>query len=212
MNTMQLTFPQVGIAAAKPIVEQEAELLRSARAGDTVACEKIFVTFLKTSKSIAGLLRQHLPNPEDREEMLHEIYLRLISSNNVFRGESRLSTYIFRVARITLFQKFRRENTIKRGRLFRIISDDAPSVADGIQSSPEYTYRMKEIREILSDLIARLPESYAEAIYLRVMEDLSYDEIGMKLSLPSNIVATRIFKGKKILMERLAEIGIISKS
>ncbi len=211
MSPIQLAYPQTGIALTTSIVEQEVELLRNARAGNPVSGERIFVTYLKGSRSVAGLLRRYLPNPEDREEMLHEIYLRLISGNNTFRGKARLSTYIFRVARVTLFQKFRLKNTLKRGRLFRIISDDGPYIADGVQSSPEYTYRLKEIRQILSDLIARLPGPYAEVVYLRVMEDLTYDEIGKKLNLPSNTVASRIFKGKKILMERLADFGVISK-
>ena len=90
----------------------EAELLRKAREGDPKAAEVLFTEYLQNSRSIQGLLRRALPIPEDREEMLHEIYLQLTSGRNTFRGDSRLSTYVYQVARITVFQKFRRENTL----------------------------------------------------------------------------------------------------
>src|SRR5262245_53680502 len=101
----------------------ETDLLRKAREGDRAASEQLYVRYLKESKSILGLLRRALPNPEDREEMLHEIYLQLISGTNTFRGESKLSTYIYQVARITVFQKFRRENTLKRGKIYRSVHE-----------------------------------------------------------------------------------------
>src|SRR5262245_37554076 len=114
-----LTFP----TEIHPEQEQEVDLLRRARDGDSAAGEEIFVKYLKESRAINGFLRRTLSSPEDREDMLHEIYLQLVSGNNTFRGESKLSTYIYQVARITVFQKFRKENTLKRGKVFRKISE-----------------------------------------------------------------------------------------
>jgi RNA polymerase sigma-70 factor (ECF subfamily) len=185
----------------------EVELLQKARDGDRQAGEELFTKYLKDSKSIAGLLRRALPNPEDREEMLHEIYLQVISGHKTFRGESRLSTYLFQIARITLLQKYRKENTLKRGKIYRTMVD-AMELSAGSKSSPEYLYSMKESREILKNMLERLPDAYREVLRLRVLESLSYDEIAQKLRLPLNTVSTKIHKGKKLLAGILKDNGI----
>lgn len=179
-------------------MNSEIELFRKAREGDPVAAEEFFTTYIKDSKPLAALLRRSLRNPEDRSEMLHDIYLQLMSGNHSFRGEAKLSTYVYQVARITVFQKFRRENTFKRGKAYRIILD-ANETADETSASQEFTYGMKQARQILTEAIDSLPAAYRETVRLRIFEDLTYDEIAQKLNLPLNTVSTRIHKGKKIL-------------
>ncbi len=176
----------------------EVELLRKAREGDPVAAEEFFTTYIKDSKPLAGLLRRTLRNPEDRSEMLHDIYLQLMAGSHSFRGDAKLSTYVYQVARIAVFQKFRRENTLKRGKAHRIILD-ANEMADETMANQEFTYGMKQARKILTDAINSLPAAYRETLLLRIFEDLSYGEIAQKLNLPLNTVSTRIHKGKKIL-------------
>ena len=183
------------------------DLLRLAREGDQKAAEELFTKYLKESKSIQGLLRRALSKIEDREDMLQEIYLQLISGRNVFRGEARLSTYVYQVARITVLQKYRRENTLKRGKIYRTISQTF-DLADENQNSPEYAYSMKESRRILLDLMEKLPHAYREVLKLRVLEDLSYEEIARKTDLPINTVSTKIHKGKKLLAMILKAKGL----
>jgi len=60
---------------------------------------------------------------------------------------------------------------------------------------------LKQVRKLLSDLIHRLPDSYREAMRLRVLEDYSYNEIAAKLDLPLPTVSTKLHKGKKLLAE-----------
>jgi len=185
----------------------ETDLLRKAREGDPEAAEQLYVTYLKESKSILGLLRRALSNPEDREEMLHEIYLQLISGTNTFRGESKLSTYVYQVARITVFQKFRRENTLKRGKIYRSVHEPL-DIADGVKSNPEYTYAVREARDILNNSIESLPDAYREVLKLRVLQDMSYEEIAERTKLPLNTVSTKIHKGKVILSKILKDRGL----
>lgn len=187
-------------------MNEEVELLKRAREGDAAASEKLFTEYLQNSRSIQGLLRRALRLPEDREEMLHDIFLQLTSGNNSFRGESRLSTYVYQVARISLFQKFRRENTLKRGKTYRTIVE--PGELTDESHNPEYSYSLKQGRKILQDLIQRLPDAYREAMRLRVQEDLSYEEIAGRLHLPINTVSTKIHKGKKLLALLLKERGV----
>src|SRR5439155_17863855 len=91
-------------------------------------------------------------------------------------------------------------------KIYRTISEPY-EIADGIRSNPEYAYSLKEARQILSDLINRLPEAYRETLRLRVLEDLSYEQIATRMQLPLNTVSTKIHKGKKLLASILKERG-----
>lgn len=184
----------------------EVELLKKAREGNQQAAEELFTDYLKNSRPIQALLRRALSNPEDREEMLHEIYLQLITGGSSFQGKSRLSTYIYRIARVTVFQRYRRENTLKRGKIFRKVMEDTEIPADD-SAGPEYSFSVKQGREIIRDLISMLPEAYRGVLELRVLNDKSYEDIAEDLKIPINTVSSRIHKGKKLLSEIMRERG-----
>lgn len=177
----------------------EIELLKQARAGEPSALEMLYVRYLKGSGAIQALLRKTISRSEEREEMLHEIFLQLISGRHAFRGEAQLKTYIYQVARITIFQRYRKENTLKRGKAFRVISEFADA-EDPIKITPESSYSLKQVRQFLKSMIDQLPETYRDVLRLRVMNDLSYQEIADEMNLPLNTVSTKIHKGKKLLL------------
>jgi RNA polymerase sigma-70 factor, ECF subfamily len=187
-------------------VNYEVELLKKAREGNKQAAEELFTVYLKNSRPIQALLRRALFNPEDREEMLHDIYLQLITGGSSFQGKSRLSTYIYRIARVTVFQRYRRENTLKRGKIFRKVMEDTEIPADD-SAGPEYSFSVKQGREIIRDLISMLPEAYRGVLELRVLNDKSYEDIAEDLKIPINTVSSRIHKGKKLLSEIMRERG-----
>jgi RNA polymerase sigma-70 factor (ECF subfamily) len=187
-------------------VNYEVELLKKAREGNQQAAEELFTDYLKNSRPIQALLRRALSNPEDREEMLHDIYLQLITGGSSFQGKSRLSTYIYRIARVTVFQRYRRENTLKRGKIFRKVMEDTEIPADD-SAGPEYSFSVKQGREIIRDLISMLPEAYRGVLELRVLNDKSYEDIAEDLKIPINTVSSRIHKGKKLLSEIMRERG-----
>ena len=57
--------------------------------------------------------------------------------------------------------------------------------------------------------MAMVPEAYREALRLRLVEDLDYQQIAEQLAIPLNTVGTRIFKGKTVLVELLQRAGFL---
>ncbi|HSE42679.1 MAG TPA: sigma-70 family RNA polymerase sigma factor [Acidobacteriota bacterium] len=149
----------------------EIELLYKARQGDLLALEKIYIHYLRESGAIQALLSKAIPR-DQREEMLHEIFVQLISGRHAFRGEAQLKTYVYQVARITIFQKFRKENTYKRGKLFRVISEPI-ELRDSGDASPESNYCLKQARQIACEMIEKLPQAYRDVLRLRVLRTLA---------------------------------------
>jgi RNA polymerase sigma-70 factor, ECF subfamily len=184
----------------------EAELLQRAKKGDWKASEKLFVDYLLESPAIRSLLRRAVSDPEQRKDLLHEIFLQLITSNSDFRGDSALSTYIYRVARITVFQSFRRENTLKRGKIYRIISPPLEKIEGSFRRNPEYLYSIKKFREIVRQMIAKLPEEFREPVRLRVIEERTYAEVCEATKGTLSTVYYRIQKGKQMLAKYMQPV------
>ncbi|MCJ7796952.1 MAG: hypothetical protein MUQ56_09335, partial [Thermoleophilia bacterium] len=59
----------------------------------------------------------------------------------------------------------------------------------------------------LMDALRQVPPLYREALVLRFVEDLPYDEIATALDLPLGSVKTRIFRGRELLKQRLIAAG-----
>jgi RNA polymerase sigma factor (sigma-70 family) len=186
--------------------KNEADLLLRARNGDQLASEQLFVLYLRESVVIRSLLRRAVSDPEQRTDVLHEIFVVLITAKSTFRGDSSLSTYVYRVARITIFQKFRRENALKRGRIYRMISEPLETLEDHRLRSPEQLYRVREFRKVVIKTIAKLPEKFREPVRLRLMEELSYAEISAATKETISNIAFRVKKGQKLLAARLKQI------
>lgn len=186
----------------------ERELLALARSGDRQAQGQLYEQHIYGSPAIRGLLRRSVDDEAEREDLLQEIFLAVVQSSGEFRGDSRLSTYLFRVAQLTVLEAHRAANTQKRGGGIRMVTEAewTENPAKEPQSQP-LEFAEIETRLALGRLLEKIPEAYREALRLRIVEDLDYQEIADRLGIPMNTVGTRIFKGKTILVGMLRESG-----
>jgi RNA polymerase sigma-70 factor (ECF subfamily) len=187
---------------------QERDLLARARAGDRQAQAELYEQYIYHAPAIRGLLRRAVQSEAEREDLLQEIFLAVIRSAGEFRGDSRLSTYLFRVAQLTVLESFRAANTQKRGGHIRLVaeSDWSENPAQEPRSTP-LEFEEIDLRLAMDKLMEQVPEAYREALRLRLFEELDYQQIAERLSIPLNTVATRIFKGKAVLVELLRKAG-----
>ena len=186
----------------------ERELLSRARAGDRQAQAVLYEQYIYGSAPIRSLLRRAVPEESQREDLLHEIFLAVVEGAGEFRGESRLSTYLFRVAQLTVLEAHRAANTQKRGGHVRLIGE-AEWTENPAQEPRSSAFEFEEVetRLTLDRMMAMVPDAYREALRLRIVEGLDYQEIAERLAIPLNTVGTRIFKGKSVLVELLRKSG-----
>ena len=198
---------QTGTAPASANLA-ERQLLALARSGDRQAQSQLYEQHIYGSTAIRGLLRRSVDDEAEREDLLQEIFLAVVQSSGEFRGDSRLSTYLFRVAQLTVLEAHRAANTQKRGGGVRMVTEAewTENPAKEPQSQP-LEFAEVETRLALGRLLEKIPEAYREALRLRIVEELDYQEIADRLAIPMNTVGTRIFKGKTILVGMLRESG-----
>lgn len=142
-----------------------------------------------------------LGNREDAQEATTDVFMRIHRGLGDFRGESQLSTWIWRItANVCLTRKARRRLqmvSLDAGE-FR---DDPPD--DERNSNPEERFLAQEGGEDLAGLIAELPDQEASAIALFYLQEMKYDEIAAILQIPTGTVATLLHRGRERLRKRI---------
>jgi RNA polymerase sigma-70 factor (ECF subfamily) len=209
ISAMPSETPQPGFESLAPgEARSERELLSSARRGDRQAQAELYEKHIYGSVAIRGLLRRAVSSETEREDLLHEIFLAAVEGKGEFRGDARLSTYLFRVAQLTVFDAHRAANTQKRGGHIRLVGDAEWAENAALEpSSRSFQYEEIETRLALDWLMQQVPEAYRVALRLRIVEELDYQQIADQLAIPLNTVSTRIFKGKAVLVKLLRQSG-----
>jgi RNA polymerase sigma-70 factor (ECF subfamily) len=204
-----MAAPHPPTPAAAPAANAAArELLARARGGDRQAQAELYEKHIHSSAAIRNLLRRVVDDEAEREDLLQEIFLAAVGGAGEFRGDARLSTYLFRVAQLTVLEAHRAANTQKRGGHVRLVGEAewTENPAQEPRVAP-LEFEEVETRLALERVMERVPEAYREALRLRIVEDLDYQEIAARLGIPLNTVSTRIFKGKTTLAGLLRKAG-----
>jgi len=146
-----------------------------------------------------------LGNREDAEDAAQAVFLKIYHSLEAFRGESKLSTWIYRITANECINRLRKKQ-------LEIISLDEPideygaTIADMIPAETDGSDRQIErenTEKLVRDMVRKLPPEWAMVISLRHFDDLSYDEIAAATGIPKGTVATYIFRGRKKLAAML---------
>ena len=173
------------------------ELVRRFKGGDLAAFSEIVKRY---QDRVFTLCLRWLGDREAAEETAQDVFLALYRSLHDFRGESQLSTWIFRVA--TNHCKNRRMYRIRRAHdrhepLDSPGTEDAPprQIPDPGPGTDSGLHR-SEAEEILEKGLAQLDETHRSILVLRDIEDLSYEEIADILSLPRGTVKSRLHRAR----------------
>lgn len=148
----------------------------------------------------------YLGNYEDALDLTQETFIRAYRSMEKFRGESSVSTWLYRIA-VNLCKR----HLSKKWRWTHIIagSAQAPDIEPAIRrvSSQEISADEAVIKEeratTVQDQIQSLPPKYKTVIVLKYLQDLSYEEISDVLNIRVGTVKSRLNRAKQMLGEKL---------
>lgn len=150
-------------------------------------------------------------NPSDAEDVLQEVFITLINKLNTLRGESKFSTWLYRVAANASFMHLRAEKKYKNNRgLENYVSYDEDGTLKGVQiedwsDRPDEMFLSKEVMEIIEKIVNELPISYRVVFHLRDVEGLTDYDTAKALSLSVSAVKSRIHRARLFLRDRLSD-------
>lgn len=154
----------------------ELELIQGLRNGDENAFRYLVTTYQdRIFNTSLGIVQ----NAEDAEDVAQEVFIQVYKSINSFKGESKLSTWMYRIATTRSLDLLRSRKSKKRSGLVQRLFGDGNEPIFEIPdfNHPGVSLDRKENAAKLFKAIAQLPENQKIAFTLHKLEDLSYQEV-----------------------------------
>lgn len=169
-------------------------LVEKVLAGDKGA----FGNIIKNTEAlVAQVIYKMVNNLEDRRDLAQEVYLKAYKNIKNFRFESKLSTWIARIAYNTCI------NYLEKKKL--LLRDDLEVENNQMAYTPGLALDLKERSLIITAAIEKLPPVLKTLITLYHHEDLSYAEIQQITELPEGTIKSYLFRARKALKENLLQ-------
>lgn len=186
----------------------ERRLLERLRERDEEAFSEIVA---QHGDRVFGLILRMVGNAAEAEDLAQEVFVTVFKSIESFRGESRFSTWLLRIA--ANHAKNRIKYLSRRGTATEDVGELSSEVADGLQERslqarvhrPDTLMEAAELGALLERAITELDEEQRLLIVLRDVEELSYEEICEITGLPEGTVKSRMHRARMLLKDRVAQ-------
>jgi RNA polymerase sigma-70 factor (ECF subfamily) len=154
---------------------------------------RLFIDYYQRQVHAMGI--SFFRNAEDAADFTQEVFIKAYRNLASFRGRSRFSTWLYRIAYNTAV------NGINRRREYQSLAEE-PLVEDG----PEQQALRRAAQQAVKDAVAELPEKCRICVDLFFFYDCSVREIGEITGLPGNTIKSHVFRAKKLLREKLGQL------
>ncbi len=181
----------------------DAELVARVQRGDKQAFDLLV---LKYERKIMRLLSRMIRDPAEIEDVAQESFIKAYRALPQFRGDSAFYTWLYRIAintaRNWLAQNNRRPSTpsaheSEEGETF----NETDNLTDS--SNPESEMASRQIAETVNKAMNDLPEELRNAIVMREIDGMSYEDIAQSMNCPIGTVRSRIFRAREAIATRL---------
>ncbi|MBC8058152.1 MAG: RNA polymerase sigma factor RpoE [Rhizobiales bacterium] len=187
--------------------DADAPLIARVKAGDVKAFEMLVVKYQRRIERLIGRMVRDVDLVPD---IAQETFIRAYRAIPQFRGESAFYTWLYRIAVNTakkaLMELKRDPLVTESARASRDDDDDSSSrveneLSDG--ETPDAVLASKQIAAAVNFAIEALSDDLRQAITLREIEGLSYEEIAEAMNCPIGTVRSRIFRAREAIALRL---------
>ena len=180
-------------------MDPDADLIARAQAGDTAAFRQLFVRHRET---VARVVHRMIGPSPDVEDVVQDVFLNVYRSLPSFRGDSKFSTWLYRLATNVTRMHLRRGRS--RPRFSDVEVPEAPRDTEP-QPMPDQQVEKAERVRALYRLLDGLSDKKREVLVLHDLEGMPAKEIAATLEIPVLTVRTRLFYARKELYAALAD-------
>jgi RNA polymerase sigma-70 factor (ECF subfamily) len=182
---------------------EDKQLINRILCGDTRAFS---IIIMNTENLVTQIVFKMIPVTEDRKDLAQDIYLKAFNSLAGFKFQSKLSTWIARIAYNSCLSWIEKKKLVFPGNLNEEEQNENRGEnglyrSGGVES--ETRLFQKELTGILRKEIERLPPVYQTLITLYHQESMSYEELGQVTGMPLGTIKSHLFRARKMLKENL---------
>ena len=198
MSELMSPVPPAAPDADWPLVERTI-------AGDQRAYGLLVMKYQRRIQRLVGRMVRDVDLVED---ITQETFIRAYRALHQFRGDAQFYTWLYRIAVNTAKKallELKRDLTISESFLARD-EEDETSVRQNEPSSdetPETVLAAKEIAGVVNAAMDDLPQELRQAVVLREIEGLSYEEIALTMACPIGTVRSRIFRAREAISAKV---------
>ena len=189
-----------------PDTEPDALLVERTKRGDVKAFEMLVVKYQRRIERLIGRMVRDVDLVQD---IAQETFIRAYRALPQFRGESAFYTWLYRIAVNTAKKALvdlKRDPLVMQGGQGSHDDGDETSRAENELSdgeTPESLLASKQVAAEVNAAMGALSEDLRQAIVLREIEGLSYEEISTVMNCPIGTVRSRIFRARESIAVRL---------
>ena len=182
-------------------------LVKKVQEGDTNAYN---VLVIKYQYKVAQIISKFVANNADINDIAQDAFIKAYKAINSFRGESSFYTWLYRIV-VNAAKTFLESNS-KHKNSIDVDSPEFQSIDEqGILASkdtPDRIIESQELHEVILKAMNDLPKELREAITLREIEGMSYDDMAIALKVPVGTVRSRIFRAREFIESRMAHLTL----
>lgn len=180
----------------------DQELVKRVQSGDKRAFDLLA---LKYQNKIVKLVERFVHDPVEAQDVAQEAFIKAYRAIDSFRGDSAFYTWLYRIA----------SNAAKN----YLVAQKRRPPATGVDSieaeqyaidtrlkdkeTPESMVMTSELKKMIFSTIGDLPDDLREAITLREMEGMSYEDIALAMGCPVGTVRSRIFRARDAIDKKI---------
>lgn len=184
--------------------DPDSALVRGLKCGSARSFEQLLERY---QNPIYSFVYRLLDDPSEAPDVTQEVFLKVFRKIGAFREDASLKTWIYRIA---VHEASNRRRWFARRRL-RETANGALAGAEGRQweapdsaaETPFDSMQRRQVRAALEQGLRGLDERLRQAVVLRDIEGLGYNEIAVMLDIPPGTVKSRILRGREALRRRL---------
>jgi len=183
---------------------KDAEFIEQLKLKSTKAYSKLLDDF---QQRVFSTCISFVPNKEDAQDIAQDVFVEVFKSINKFKGDSKLSTWIYRITTNKCLEFIRKKNTKKRFAFLQSITGSAiPFDKTNYfteMNHPGILLENKELNTTLFKAINSLPESQTIVFTLHKIDGKSYQEVAEITNRSLSSVESVMFRAKKNLQNLL---------
>ena len=186
------------------------ELIKRVQRGDSAAFDLLV---RKYQHRIVALIGRYVADWSECQDVAQETFLRAYRALGNFRGDAQFYTWLHRIAVNTAKNHLVAGN--RRPPTEDIDVGDAEQFESGLRlrdnDTPERELMRQQMEQTVMRAVEGLPEELRQAITLREVDGLSYEEIAQRMDCPIGTVRSRIFRAREAIAEQLRPLLGTSK-
>ncbi len=183
-------------------VTTDQELVSRVQAGDKRSFDLLV---LKYQNKIVKLVSRFVHDPMEAQDVAQEAFIKAFRAIGSFRGDSAFYTWLYRIA--TNAAKNHLVSQSRRPPFNGVDATEAEQYAVDTRlkekTTPEGLAMTEELKQVIFHMISSLPDDLREAITLREIENMSYEDIALVMGCPVGTVRSRIFRARDAIDRKI---------